>query len=275
MKKVIDQLNHRFAGQLSLPSDQLKDRSAVEVLANHASCRHYTDQPVSPELVELVCALALAAPAKSDLQQRDIILIEDKDKRQRMNELMRHDWIASAPVFVVFCANNRRQTQIHEWRDKTFANDHLDAFFNASVDAGIVLQNFVIAAQALGLGCCPLSAIRFHLDEVNEMLALPDRVFPVAGMTLGWPAKQSDISLRLPLEATLHRNRYHEEEMESHIDNYDRHRSEIQPSTRQRYASEFGEVDTYGWSEDKARQYAKPERADFGAYIDKKGFRLE
>ena len=275
MKKVIDQLNHRFAGQLSLPSDQLKDRSAVEVLANHASCRHYTDQPVSPELVELVCALALAAPAKSDLQQRDIILIEDKDKRQRMNELMRHDWIASAPVFVVFCANNRRQTQIHEWRDKTFANDHLDAFFNASVDAGIVLQNFVIAAQALGLGCCPLSAIRFHLDEVNEMLALPERVFPVAGMTLGWPAKQSDISLRLPLEATLHRNRYHEEEMESHIDNYDRHRSEIQPSTRQRYASEFGEVDNYGWSEDKARQYAKPERADFGAYIIKKGFRLE
>ncbi|MGI9381486.1 MAG: nitroreductase family protein [Methyloligellaceae bacterium] len=275
MKKVIDQLNHRFAGQLSLPPDQLKDRSAVEVLANHASCRHYTDQPVSPELVELVCALALAAPAKSDLQQRDIILIEDKDKRQRMNELMRHDWIASAPVFVVFCANNRRQTQIHEWRDKTFANDHLDAFFNASVDAGIVLQNFVIAAQALGLGCCPLSAIRFHLDEVNEMLALPDRVFPVAGMTLGWPAKQSDISLRLPLEATLHRNRYHEEEMESHIDNYDRHRSEIQPSTRQRYASEFGEVDNYGWSEDKARQYAKPERADFGAYIVKKGFRLE
>ncbi len=275
MKKVIDQLNHRFAGQLSLPSDQLKDRSAVEVLANHASCRHYTDQPVSPELVELVCALALAAPAKSDLQQRDIILIEDKDKRQRMNELMRHDWIASAPVFVVFCANNRRQTQIHEWRDKTFANDHLDAFFNASVDAGIVLQNFVIAAQALGLGCCPLSAIRFHLDEVNEMLALPDRVFPVAGMTLGWLAKQSDISLRLPLEATLHRNRYHEEEMESHIDNYDRHRSEIQPSTRQRYASEFGEVDNYGWSEDKARQYAKPERADFGAYIIKKGFRLK
>ena len=275
MKKIIDRLNHRFASQLTLPSEPLKDRSAVEVLAGHTSCREYTDQPVSPELVELVCALALAAPAKSDLQQRDIILIEDKDKRRRMNELMRHDWIAAAPVFVVFCANNRRQSQIHEWRQKTFANDHLDAFFNASVDAGIVLQNFVIAAQAFGLGCCPLSAIRFHLDEVNEMLELPDRVFPVAGMTLGWPAGQGEISLRLPLEATLHRDRYREEEMKSHIDNYDRHRNEIQPSSRQRYAAEFGEVENYGWSEDKARQYAKPERADFGAYIVRKGFRLE
>jgi len=31
----------------------------------------------------------------------------------------------------------------------------------------------------------------------------------------------------------------------------------------------------YGWSEDKARQYSKPERADFGAFVRAKGFRLD
>ncbi len=30
----------------------------------------------------------------------------------------------------------------------------------------------------------------------------------------------------------------------------------------------------YTWSEDKARQYSKPERANFGAFIRAKGFRL-
>ena len=37
----------------------------------------------------------------------------------------------------------------------------------------------------------------------------------------------------------------------------------------------FGRAEFYGWSEDKARQYANPERADFGAYAKRRGFRLE
>jgi nitroreductase/FMN reductase [NAD(P)H] len=34
-------------------------------------------------------------------------------------------------------------------------------------------------------------------------------------------------------------------------------------------------TEPYGWSEDKARQYAHPERADFGAYVRRIGFRLD
>ena len=40
-------------------------------------------------------------------------------------------WVREAPVFLVFCGNNRRIRQISELRDRPFANDHLDAFFNA------------------------------------------------------------------------------------------------------------------------------------------------
>lgn len=281
MKDVIELLNHRFGSNLEYPigsSDEqsiISGKSAVEVLAGHSSCRNYSDRPVSPELIEFVCALAFAAPTKSDLQQRDIIIIEDEIKRARINQLMRHEWIAKAPVFLVFCANNRRQTLLHKWRDKPFANDHLDAFFNASVDAGIVLANFVIAAQALGLGCCPLSALRFHLEEVDELLELPERVFPIAGMTVGWPDVNSEISLRLPLNVTLHKDTYQEHDLKQRIDSYDSRRDEVQPIARQRYTSEYGKLKNYGWSEDRVRQYSKPERADFGRYIKAKKFRLE
>ena len=58
-------------------------------------------------------------------------------------------------------------------RNKPFANDHLDAFLNAAVDAGLVLMNFIRAAEAVGLGCCPISVIRNHIDEVAELLELP------------------------------------------------------------------------------------------------------
>ena len=39
------------------------------------------------------------------------------------------------------------------------------------------------AADAVGLGTCPISVIRDHSAKVSEMLKLPQRVIPVAGMT--------------------------------------------------------------------------------------------
>ena len=54
-------------------------------------------------------------------------------------------------MLLIFCGNNRRQRLWHGWRDKPFANDHLDAFFNASVDAGIALTaaGFVLPVAAV------------------------------------------------------------------------------------------------------------------------------
>ncbi len=81
-------------------------------------------------------------------------------------------------------------------------------------------------------------------------------------------------SLRLPLSLTLHDNFYGEGDIRAAIDAYDRRRAVRQPYAQQRRADELGPAERYGWSEDKARQYNLPERADFGAFIRSKGFRL-
>ncbi len=250
-------------------------------LAARGSCRHFKPEPVAPELIETLCALALASPSKSDLQQRDIVIVDDPAIRSRIDELtttgsLAQEWIGGAPSMLIFCGNNRRQRQIHEWREKPFANDHLDAFFNAAVDAAIALSAFALAAEAKGLGCTPISAIRNHAEEISELLGLPAHVFPVAGLGLGWPAfPEPRVSMRLPLSATVHRNRFNEDGIKEAIDGYDRRRAAAQPMTRQRAEDRFGTAEFYGWSEDKARQYAGPERADWGAYVRKRGFRLD
>jgi len=46
-------------------------------LAGRGSCRQFAERPVAPELIETLCALALCAPTKSDLQQRDIVIVEE------------------------------------------------------------------------------------------------------------------------------------------------------------------------------------------------------
>jgi nitroreductase/FMN reductase [NAD(P)H] len=244
-------------------------------MAAHRSHREFADRPVSPDLIRLLCAVALSAPTKSDLQQRDIVIIEDPAIRHRLHEIVPGEgWERRAPAFLMICGNNRRQRQLHRWRGRPFANDHLDAFFNAAVDAGIVLAAFVAAAEAVGLGCCPISQMRNRAQEVSDLIGLPDHVFPLAGMALGWPAGEGAISPRLPLAATVHTDRFNEADIEAQVAAYDARREAVQPYAKQRFVGEYGVAEPYGWSEDKARQYSKPERVDFGAFVRRKGFDL-
>lgn len=275
MTKIDDALALRFGDAPDHIPDVLSASPFPQQLAARRSHRRFRDVPVDPQLIRSLCALSLCAPTKSDLQQRDIVIIEELPQRRAIDKLLAgQGWIAASPSFLVFCANNRRQRQLHEWRGHAFANDHLDAFFNASVDAGIVLGTFVLAAESIGLGCCPVSAIRNEAQAVSELLSLPDHVFPIAGLAVGWPSDDGTLSLRLPLETTVHANRYSEEGLQEKVEAYDRRREEAQPYARQRYTDDFGEHEAYGWSEDKARQYSKPERAGFGDFIRAKGFDL-
>jgi nitroreductase/FMN reductase [NAD(P)H] len=273
-KQLQDVFAHRFGTAPAAPESPISD-DTVAYLAGRSSCRSYVERPVDPALVETLAAAAFCAPTKSDLQQRDIVILRDPALRAEIDALFPGaPWIATAPAFLVFCGNNRRQRQLHEWRGHPFANDHLDAFFNATVDAAVLLTAFVIAAERAGLGCCPISELRDHATRVSDFLGLPDHVFPVAGLTLGWPAA-SEISLRLPLATTLHTDHFDEAGLRETVEAYDARRAEMQPYARQRGEDEFSTAAPYTWSEDKTRQYTKPARAGFGAFIRAKGFCLE
>ncbi len=247
----------------------------LERLAAHRSHRRYAERPVEDALLDALIACALSAPSKSDLQQADIVEVRDPTKRQAIAELIPSmPWVREAPVFLVFCGNGRRIREIARLRDKPFPNDHLDAFFNAAVDAALALGFFLRAAAAAGLGCCPISVIRNHSQEVSDLLELPDLVFPLAGLCVGYPAGEGRISPRLPLGLTRHVDRYDEVDLEAALEAYDRRRDTVKPLTDQREPERFGTATFYGWSEDKARQYANPQREDFGAFVRCKGFDL-
>ena len=256
------------------PTAGLAASELARILARRTQ-RSYTDAPVPDGLVDLLLAVALSASSKSDFQQVSIIKLKDAGKRARIAaHFPAMPWIGNSPSFLVFCGDARRLERIGTLRSHVQRNGDVEAFLNASVDAALVLQTFILAAEAVGLGCCPISVIRNQMATVSEVLALPDGVFPVAGLCLGYPARRGFISMRLPPSITVHTDSYDDSGLEAGIDAYDRRRDARHAMTReqQRDPQRFGYAAFYGWSEDKARQAAQPEGASFAEYVKAHGF---
>lgn len=275
VKAIAAALSERFGEDIAI-DPALPGLDELAQIAGHRSHRRFLPRAVTPDLLRLLCATALSAPSKSDLQQCDIVIVTDTAIRAGIVATIPDmPWIMDAPVFLVFVANGERLPMLAKLHDKPFPNDHLDQFFNAAVDAAIVLATFLRAASAVGLGCCPISAVRDHPQTVSDLLRLPRRVIPVAGLCVGWPAQTGEVTPRLSLRTTVIENGYRERDLAGEIDAYDRRRAALRPYRRQRSPERWGEADFYGWSEDKARQYGVPTRADFGAFVRGKGFCLD
>jgi nitroreductase len=277
MSGIAEILGRRF-GDGGPTAEGAEDNELMRRVLQRKTVRRYSEKMPGEALLDLLTACALSASAKSDFQQASILRLRDPERRAAIGALFPSmPWIGNAPVFFVFLGDARRLHRIGELRGKPVANGTLEGFFNASIDAALAMQTMILCAESNGLGVCPISVIRNEADKVAEILGLPDLVFPVAGLCLGYPSAEGFVSLRLPRRATTHTDRYDDSALAAAIDDYDRRRDAIHaiPKDQQRSNAEFGEAAFYGWSEDKARQAAKAEGAAFPPYLRKHGFKFD
>lgn len=270
-------LERRFGDGEAVGEAAPDDPFLRRVLSRRTVRRYGPDTPPD-DLLDVLTAAALSTSSKSDFQEASILRVRDPAKREAIGAMFpAMPWIGAAPVFFVFLGDARRLETIGAMRGKPVRNGTLEGFFNAAVDAAIAMQTFILSAEAVGLGCCPISVIRNRVDEVASILALPDKVFPVAGLCVGYPAGGGFVSLRLPRSVTVHTDTYREAAIGPAIDDYDRRRDAIHaiPADQHRAPAEFGPAGFYGWSEDKARQAAKPEGAAFPVWLRAHGFTFD
>ncbi len=259
-------------GALPFPAPETDLPPALATILDRRVTRRYRPDPVPDALLDLVLAGAQSAPAKSDLQQYSIIVTRDARKIARVADAIGSmPWIKDAPVLLLFCGDVRRGRQVCALHGRTHANDSVDTFLNASADAALALGFCVMAAEALGLGTCPISYVRNHLDLVAELFGLPDGVFPVAGLTLGFPAARNATSPRLPPSVVVHREHYDDSGLAAALPAYDA----LRPPAKPRYPEVHGpKPEGCVWSENAARQLSVPERANFRAWLASKGLNL-
>ena len=277
MSASSDAIARRF-GDGGPTAEGAEDNELIRRVLTRKTVRRYSDRMPAEELLDLLVACALSASAKSDFQQASILRVSDPEKRDAIGKLFPSmPWIGIAPVFFVFLGDARRLQRLGEMRGKPARNGTLEGFFNASIDAALAMQTMILCAESAGLGVCPISVIRNEIDKVAGLLNLPDLVFPVAGLCLGYPLGEGHVSLRLPRRVTTHSDRYDDAALGPDIDDYDHRRDALHaiPREQQRSNAEFGGADFYGWSEDKARQAAKAEGAAFPPYLRSHGFSFD
>jgi FMN reductase [NAD(P)H] len=274
----VSELKARFGLDVDLgPGDAVPDNPWLRQVLMRRTQRRYDSRPVPDSLVHLLLAAAFSASSKSDFQQASVLWLKDPARRGRIAPLFPDmPWIGTSPVFLVFLGDARRLERIGEARGHVPENGTMEGFFNATVDAALALQTCILAAETVGLGCCPISVLRNHIVEVAETLELPDKVFPVAGLCIGYPAQTGFVSMRLPMEASVHVDRYDDSPVVEAVDGYDRRR-DARHSIRdkQRDPARFGTPEFYGWSEDKARQAMIPDGVAFPGWLKANGFNFD
>lgn len=237
----------------------------LKTLYNHRSYRKYAQQPVEPEKLQQMIQAAQAAPSWVNGQQVTIIAVTNEERKKQLSVLSGNQkHVADAPVFLVFCLDFYRAKLASELEGQPFeAARDVDALLVGATDVGIALANSTAAAESLGLGIIPIGGIRRNTAGVIALLQLPEYVFPVAGLCVGYPAEELPKKPRLPMEAVYHEEQYNPD-LKGYIEKYNlAHREYLQ-------SLNLTERD---WSATVAHFYAlNPQYGDAGRTLPQQGF---
>jgi nitroreductase len=185
---------------------------AVAPLLSHRSVRKYNERPVSAGTLELLVAAAQSAASSSNLQLWSVISVEDPEKRRQLSEVAGGQaHVRQSALFLVWLADLNRATKLAAAHGiDPEGLEFLEMFLMASIDTALAAQNAVVAAEALGLGTVYIGALRNRPEQVAQILGLPERVFALFGLCVGYadPASPAAIKPRLPQQVVLGKDIY-------------------------------------------------------------------
>jgi len=197
--------------------------SSLTTLLSHRSVRAYLPNPLPTGTLETLIAAAQSAATSSNLQTWSVVAVTDPEKKQRLAQLAGNQvHIQQVPLFLVWLADLARLARIAEQRGLPHDGlNYLEMFLTAAIDASLAAQNAVIAAESLGLSTVYIGAMRNQPEAVAAELGLPQQVFAVFGLCVGYAdlSRAPEVKPRLAQTAVLHRETYNPNQDEA-IDDY-------------------------------------------------------
>lgn len=194
----------------------------TQSIINHRSIRSYKSDPIPNDYLEAIYDGIQAAPTSINGQQLSVIVIDDQETKEKISELCGgQPWIAEAPTFLLFVADyHRAQLAADKHELPLTITDSLESIMVSSVDIGLAMGNAINIAESLGLGIVPIGAVRREPEAFIDLFELPELVYPVAGLVVGYPKDLSTKKPRLPREAVFHHGVYNPNQ-QHYVDSYD------------------------------------------------------
>jgi nitroreductase len=173
--------------------------------------RKYEEREIESGLLERILTAGTRASTTGNMQVYSIIVTRDAEMKKRLAPAhFNQPMVTGAPVVLTFCADFNRFNRWCRQREAEPGYGNFLSFMTAAIDALLVAQTVCNAAEEEGLGICYLGTVTYNADQIINILELPEGVVPVAAVTMGWPALVPEQPDRLPPEAVVHHERYHD-----------------------------------------------------------------
>ena len=183
----------------------------MQTINTRRSIRRYQDKDVDNTLLTRLIKEAERTQTMGNLQLYSVVVTRSEELKAKLAPAhFNQPMVTGAPVVLTFCADYRRTTLWAEQRQATPGYDNPLSFVNAMTDALLFCQTFCNLAEEEGLGCCFLGTTVYQPQSIIDTLQLPELVFPVATITLGWPDENPPLSDRLPVSTIIHEETFHD-----------------------------------------------------------------
>ena len=183
----------------------------MQTINTRRSIRRYQDKDVDNTLLTRLIKEAERTQTMGNLQLYSVVVTRSEELKAKLAPAhFNQPMVTGAPVVLTFCADYRRTTLWAEQRQATPGYDNPLSFVNAMTDALLFCQTFCNLAEEEGLGCCFLGTTVYQPQSIIDTLQLPELVFPVATITLGWPEETPPLSDRLPVSTIIHEETFHD-----------------------------------------------------------------
>ncbi len=188
------------------------ENDTMRLLFERASVRDFESREIPDDVFNDIMRAAAHAPTGGNLQPYSIVAVRDQETKDRLTEMCGGQrFVSRAPVDLVFCIDYHRLERWAKLEGAPFsARNAFMSFWIAFQDAIIAAQNICTAADALGLGSVYVGSIMSSFTELREMLDMPEGVFPVVLLSLGYPKTRPEPRRKLPPSVFVHNERYTE-----------------------------------------------------------------
>jgi nitroreductase len=184
----------------------------IALLLSHRSVRGYRPDALPTGTLETLIAAAQSAATSSNLQTWSVIAVTDPGKKAALAKVASNQkHIEQCPLFLVWVADIARNQRLGAEEGVTLETmPYQETFLVAAIDAALAAQNATVAAEALGLSCVYIGALRNNPVEVAQVVGLPPGAFGVFGMCVGYPSPTAanEVKPRLPQDVIVHHDTY-------------------------------------------------------------------